>query len=268
MLVCSSCSENQESGKFCGNCGGSLQPAQGDNQQQGEINAGTEQFAATAAKSQPAPQVEPQAQQTTETIKNGLRDYWAYALGLIKNPTDSFRSGEDHFINGLVTMALYALAFSLSIYFFISNSFMGPLDPSFFEFNFKFTLAIVAFLAITFGITFAITRLAKSQELFKTVISQYGGLLVPFTALNIVAVIGGLAGSPFLVFAPLAVSSIFTFLFIPVLYVFEKSSQVNNQGQKIYFSLITLLFIGLGFYILGEVIISSILSDLTNRFPF
>ncbi|QGS69448.1 hypothetical protein CV093_17655 [Oceanobacillus sp. 143] len=107
-------------------------------------------------------------------------------------------------------------------------------------------------------------RFAKNQETFKTIIAQYGSIIVPFTALNVVAMLGGLIGSYQLTFIPLVISVIFTFTFVPVLFVFEKVSNINKNGQKVYLSLATIVLISLISYILGDALLSSLVEDIED----
>src|SRR5690625_1412615 len=109
MLVCNQCNNEQETGKFCGACGGSLQLDGGET-----AAPSANQAAATTT-------AQPQTQQTTETIKNGLSEYWNYFLNLIKNPTKAFQLNESHFINGLINIGLFAVAFSLGVYFYANS---------------------------------------------------------------------------------------------------------------------------------------------------
>lgn len=271
MLICSNCNNEQESGKFCGVCGGALQAAQSQPGnppvQPTPVNTPEGQVAATTTTT-----AEPQTQQTTEKIKNVLSQYWAYFLNVIKNPTSAFQLNESHFINGIITMVLYILTFSLSIYF-IANSLMratfgGLYDQSlpFFLINSRLVFLAILAIALTFGSAMAMTKIAKSRDAFKTILAQYGGLIVPFTALNVIAILGGLVGSPFLTFIPLTISFTVIFSFVPVLFVFEKASTIDMQGQKIYLSLATLFLIAIGTYIIGEIAVFNLIDDLDSFF--
>lgn len=257
MLVCNQCNNEQETGKFCGACGGSLQLDGGET-----AAPSANQAAATTT-------AQPQTQQTTETIKNGLSEYWNYFLNLIKNPTRAFQLNESHFINGLINIGLFAVAFSLSVYFFM-NSLLGFLGESlpFFQVNLSLLFGVLLFIIISAGSALAMTKAGKNQDSFKTFIAQYGGLFAPFTALNVIAVLGGLMGVIALTLIPLTVSLSIAFFFVPVLFVFEKLSALNNSGQKVYLSLATLILISFGTYIIGEMMVFEFIDELQNSFLF
>src|SRR5690625_482737 len=206
MLVCNQCNNEQETGKFCGACGGSLQLDGGETTASQPVQQTTSPAANQAAATTAT---QPQTQQTTETIKNGLSEYWNYFLNLIKNPTGAFQLNESHFINGLINIALFAVAFSLGVYFYANSlakkavsttaGFFGVSDVStaavslpFFSINSRLVFIMALYLLVSFGSAFVITKIGKSDDSFKTFLSQYGGLTVPFAALNIIAILTGL----------------------------------------------------------------------------
>ncbi|RDW15346.1 DUF6574 domain-containing protein [Oceanobacillus chungangensis] len=259
MLVCPKCNNHQESGKFCGVCGEALQQVRSEEQSSESIEH--------SALSQGAAVLESQSQPTASAIKSGVSQYWSYFLSLVKNPTRAFQSNEKHYLNGLITLALYAIIFSLSIYFLtnsVMRSFGGFFGESvpFFALVSRIVVSVIITFVITFGSAFAMIKLAKNQDSFKIIIAQYGSIIVPFTALNVIAMLGGLIGSYQLTFIPLLISLVFTFTFIPVLFVFEKVSKINANGQKVYLSLATIVLISFISYILSDALLSSLLEDI------
>ncbi|GAB3795676.1 hypothetical protein [Virgibacillus kimchii] len=267
MLVCSKCNNEQESGKFCGVCGAELEAVQNKAEASQPIEA--EPIVSQTGADQAAA-AQPQLQETTEAVKSGLSQYWAYATGLLKNPAHAFQLNENHLVNGIISIALYVITFSLSIYFLINslaNQFSGGLLGEsvrlpFFAVNFRLVLVALLLFLVAFGSALAITKLAKNQESFKLIISQYGGLIVPFIALHLVAVIGGLSTSVQLTMVPLVISLTIVILYIPVLFVYEKVSKINSQGQKIYLSLAVLVLISVIFYVLGESMFAGMLEEI------
>ncbi|WP_042220538.1 DUF6574 domain-containing protein [Oceanobacillus manasiensis] len=265
MLICPKCNQQQDSGKFCGVCGEqviTIADGQDHSTQQQEVRTASEQAAVTTA-----------SEITSSKFKEGVSHYWSYFLNLLKNPTQAFALTEKHFTNSLITLALFALIYSLSIYFLANSlvrSFGGYFVQSvpFFELTTRLIFGVIIMLAITFGSSFVMIKIAKNQESFQTVIAQYGSILVPFTGLNLVAMLGGLMGSIELTLFPLALSFILVFIFIPVLFVYEKASNINIKGQKVYLSLATIVLISLILYILGDVVFSNIINDLEeNLYP-
>lgn len=279
MLVCPKCNHQQDSGKFCGVCGTAVQAADSeqlpnDNVEE-EVRSGSPeqdiQSEGAASTSQTAATAEPQVQETSEVIKNGLSQYWSYFLTMVKNPSRAFDANENQFVNGLVTLGLYAVIFSLSLYF-LANSLMRAFnnwfDTSvpFFDVNARLVFVAIIFFVITFGSAFIMIKIAKNQQSFKTIIAQYGSIVVPFTALNVIAMIGGLIGSIQLTMSSIFLSASLTFVFIPVLFVYEKVSSSNRSNQKIYLSLATILLITLISYILHDALIVNLIEEIEYLF--
>ncbi|MCF3942993.1 DUF6574 domain-containing protein [Oceanobacillus alkalisoli] len=283
MLVCPSCNHQQETGKFCGVCGTAMQAQhaadhsnqQSEREEDSQVNA--EQMKAQAepqatTNSNPAAAtIEGNAQPTTETIKEGLNNYWSYFLHLLKNPVRAFESGEKQMTNSLINIGLFALFFSLSIYFLgnslyksIGGGWLGESVPSlpFFGIVSRLFFFALILIAITFGSALAMTKLAKSQDSIKKIIAQYGSIYVPFVGLNLVAVIGGLIGSYQLTLFTLAISVIMIFSYVPVLFVYEKVSEINRNGQKIYFSLATILLISFICFLLADAILMDFITQI------
>ena len=281
MLECPSCNHQQGTGKFCGVCGTAMQSQQAaDNSNQQSTReeeapqANTQQVnvqieSETTAKSDPAvATIEGNAQPTADTIKEGLNHYWSYFLSLLKNPARAFQSSEKQFTNSLITIGLFALFFSLSIYF-LGNSlyktfgggWIGESLPFFSIVSRLFFFALIL-IVLTFGSALAMTKLAKNQDSFKKIITEYGSIYVPFVALNLVAVIGGLIGSYQLTFFSLAISVVMTFSYVPVLFVYEKVSEINRNGQKIYISLATILLISFICFFLADALLMDFISQI------
>ncbi|GEM_PF-1749859 len=274
MLECPSCNHQQNSGKFCGVCGTEMQPqnaAESPQQQSGRAEESPQTNIeplevqvnpqAGAEVNQAAAAMEGNAQPTGDIVKEGLNNYWSYFVSLLKNPARAFQSDKNQLTNSLINIGLFALFFSLSIYF-LGNSLIKTFGGRwyseslpFFSIVPKLLFFALILIAITFGSAFVITKLAKSQESFKEIVAQYGSLYVPFVTLNLVAVLGGLIGSNQLTLFTLAISSVLVFSYIPVLFVYEKASKINPNGQKVYYGLATILLIVFISFLLGDAIL-------------
>lgn len=271
MLTCQKCNSTQETGKFCGVCGGKLESAAGTTHesiqpQQPTQTATNQQQAATTTAGQQ------QGQQTTETIKNNLSQYGTYFLMLLKNPTKAFNTNEGHFLNGLISLFLYAITLSLSLYFLVNSlyqstfgdfsAFGGPSSIPFFGMNIRLVFASAVLLTISFASALVMIKAIKSESSAKVLVTQYGGLAIPFLGLNIVAMLAGLAGSVLITVLLLSISTSMLLIFVPILFVYEKASNKNNQGQKVYLSLATLFIIVIVNLIAQIIILSDLLSEI------
>lgn len=266
MLVCTKCNNQQEDGKFCGECGGPVERMANGNQE--NVPAKEPVIQETAA--QAATVESSQSQPTADAVKSGLKNYWSYFLTMLKNPSRAFQTNENQFVNGLVTFGVYALIYALSLYF-LANSLMSAFGSyyseslPFFGIVSRLVFLIAIIFVITFGSAFIILKIGKVQTSFKTLITQYGSVIVPFTALNVIAMIGGLIGSVQLTTIAFMLSMLFTFIFIPVLFVYEKLSTVNH-AYKIYLSLGTIILIAIISALLGDAVLVNLMDSLDGVF--
>lgn len=249
MLVCPSCNNMQESGKFCGFCGMETVPAEISKLQQ-EIEAVSETAAAAVT-------VDPGSSVNTETVKEVAGQYWSYIIQLFKNPSRAFHSSENHLVYGLVTMALYVFSIALTIYIALNSVvknyvFLGESLP-FFPFVPRMFLWLALMLAITFFSAVVFNKIGKSVLSIKKMAAQFGGLLVPFIGLNAVAMFGSIVGSFWLTIVPLVNSCLFVFTYVPVLFVYEMT---KGDRFRIYWGFSTILVSSIVIYVVGEALIS------------
>ncbi|WP_106496162.1 zinc ribbon domain-containing protein [Lentibacillus sp. Marseille-P4043] len=265
MLTCSNCNHEQESGKFCEACGQPMYVDVDQAESQQTVAASTE-----TRPNQPNPATEQtlQPNQNVETAKKALKQYWGYFLDLLKNPSTAFTVNESYLLNGVITIALYMVLFSLGVYFYANSIFksFGSFFMSDSSLPFTIVLQLIIFiliiLAVAFFSAFAMIKIGNHQDSIKLLLAQFGSLLVPFTLLNAIAFLGGIIGSGQLIMIPISISLLFSIVFVPVLFVYEKVATINQHGQKVYLSLATVIIMSIIFYILGDALLSSLLEDL------
>ncbi|QHZ45548.1 zinc ribbon domain-containing protein [Bacillus sp. NSP9.1] len=177
-MTCSKCGHQTDGGRFCENCGANLS-AESD-------SAGTK--AETA-----------QTQMYVEAAKKASSMYFSFCLRALKRPYKEMKNaGEQHFTNSIITMVVFAIIVPLTFYFGLKGFFdsLGrysgiwsgsDMMPTFFDIVVKpaFTFAIYIFLLFVF--TYAGVRIQGAQAPFKEVMGRFGALLVPFTALLVIA---------------------------------------------------------------------------------
>lgn len=261
-MICPNCSHENEGGKFCENCGAPLNAGNGVTVPE----TGT-QTAST------------QASKYLESTKKISKMYFSYFMQVLKQPYASSRSvGEEHFVNGLITVIIYSLLIPLMIYFGLRgilsdfNSFSSGLfgeqvviNPPFTDVVLKPAFAYLIFIALVIVFTFAAIKLGHVHVSFKEVFSRFGSFLIPTVGVLLVALVMsilkikmflavmffGFIGSVFLV-PPLVIAS------------FKKES---TQGvDVIYGALITyaLTFIAIG--IMGDMLFDALKNAFSNVF--
>lgn len=271
MLICPSCHNEQESGKFCGVCGEKLESAAANANavatQEGPVNTGASRQAADAETAGTAETGQRQ-NETADKIKNGLDNYWHYFLELMKNPTGALYVNEGQLLNGVITLIIFALASSISVYFLANSIVGGMISVPFFSFTFQLLFVAVVFLALAFASTLMMTKAAKNQDSVKTLLTQFGSLAVPFAAINIVAILAGLAGSSVFTMLLLAVSYALFLYFVPALFVYEKANQVSRNGHKVYISLAAVLIMTVLTFFVSGIMLSDMIDSIADMLSF
>ncbi|MGM7703002.1 hypothetical protein ACSVDE_14825 [Pseudalkalibacillus sp. Hm43] len=271
-MICPVCKHEQENGKFCGSCGASMIVTTTEN----EIAATSESVnVTTSTVSTP--------NENLDKAKNISRMYGNYVLALLKRPSLAFTLNEQQFVNGIITIILYALTFALSLYFLANSIFKAAMDgigelfmettPAaslpFFDITFKLLLIGVVFVAIGMVSTLLVAKLMGNKLPVKESLSQYSSVLVPFTALNMVAMILGLLGSVWGTIIIIVLSLLFVILFIPGFVVYEYSKDTKGTVDRFYWSFGAILGAMLFTYLVGKMFVweaFSSLMELMERF--
>ncbi|WP_345242061.1 zinc ribbon domain-containing protein [Pontibacillus salipaludis] len=236
-MTCPSCQKDNQSGKFCGSCGTPLSAA------------ATETAASYAAG--------PSTQQTEviNRAKGASKQYGNYALQLLKKPSEAFDKSDQQFVQGLSTLVIYLVTFALSLFFLFNSlfkkaqssfgSYMEGLAPESLPF-FKITWPL--FLNTTFIVlaavisTLAVARIISASFSVKGLITQFGSLLVPFAALNVLGMLAGLAGSIKFTLILGSISLLFPVLLYPALIIYEYALKSEAPIKRVYWSLGATLF--------------------------
>ena len=236
MLVCKQCNVEQQSGKCCGQCGSPLveqteqtveQKAQEKQVQEAQNveSASSETTAAAAGSAQ------------TVQRKNVLQAYVSFIGSVIKNPTRALQLNDHYFGYALATIAIYAFAYALTNYFLtnkMTKDMFGPLPASLPFID--FTVPLFFYIAGALASIFAAGKFMGSPSSVKQIIAQYGGLLIPFMAINVVMILFGAVGMIKFTIGMTILSLIFSLYFLPAVHVFQKGMESKSE-QRVYFSL-------------------------------
>ncbi|WP_404405058.1 hypothetical protein [Jeotgalibacillus malaysiensis] len=193
-MSCTSCGHEQTSGKFCGNCGSEMV------YKEETVSQAEQQVAASATA--PPPPLQQQTQQqhqaatvssapnpTIEKAKHTSRNYLNYIKTFIKNPSHIFNTGEQQFLNGLISLILFTVLFAAMPYlivrqvastvgFFSFSEFSGINAPSFFEVFIQAFFVIAIFLLIVTASLYVVNKGFGREDSFKSIISYYGTHLI------------------------------------------------------------------------------------------
>lgn len=266
ILNCNECGRNNQVGaKFCEGCGTKLQVIQ-----EGMPSATTayEETAATVA-----PQNPPAAGNSQQYIEKGKvisKLYFSYFMSVLKKPAQTSENiDRSELVNGIITIALFALMIPLMTYFglksAVENSFYTP-EISFSAVVIKPFFSLFIFLALVGVIIFGAVKLGKSSASLLDVISRLGAFLVVPTALLAVALIISLLGSYW--FALFLVLGLIGFSFIIPLIVYSLKREQTSGLDAFYCTFLTYLGIFILFTIIGEQAFQEVESLIDSFNPF
>jgi hypothetical protein len=258
-MHCQNCGNYNNGGKFCIKCGTKL-----------EVAATSETVAPTPIQqtsSNVGNQGNPGNQQLNQA-KQVSKLYFKYFVDMLKNPTkNSQNANESQFMNGIITMVLYALCIPLMLFFGLRDAFGAFYEPSFADMVMKPAFFYLLFIGFIDVVLFAILKISRVNVSFKGVTARYGSFLVVPTAFLIIALLLSLVGTMlfmlFLLFGFLGLFIVVAF----VLYSYKKDSQ---QGlDPVYGTFISYLSILILFAILGQQMIESFERAMGSMFfPF
>lgn len=241
-MICQSCNQETEKGKFCTNCGAELgaEESAAATEPVVEVNNTAEQSEPTPVPQQTTQQAQPQEpNEYVEKMKALSADFGKFFLTLIKKPSEAKNTGEKSLIPGIITIIIFALIISLDSYITIVREADG-LSVSFFDvFLVPLFKYIVMFGAIA-AITFVAAKVALQEVSIMDVIAKYGAYLVPFILLYVVGVLFNiikLTQSPFDLVT--VISILGPVLIIPVLILTERAV----KGFDLVYTIVALSFI-------------------------
>jgi len=267
MIQCTNCGHEQQSGKFCEACGQSMGAQQSGEAAQPK-NSGSTNHSDQEIKEQEVNTTSSaattentiQSDETVEVVKKTLSNYWTFFIHLLKNPGNSFSLNENHFVHGLINIGLFVILLPLGGYFFLNIAGDVP-----FSFVFALIFVLLLILAIVFFSAFAMIKVSKHPDSLKLLLTQFAGLLTPAVLLFGVVLLGGIVKSGTLFLIPAILALVYTISYVPVFLVYEKSSEIQPQGHKIYLSFLTIIIISVLFYILGETIATNLLNNMLDH---
>lgn len=212
MKKCITCGNEQEVGKFCGKCGAKFEEGVTpvSTSDIGPISTETSKVEVNATANPdsvvqaPTRSVPAQPNEHVEKVKGQSKKFWNYFTKYIKNPSEIFATGEREFVNALISIFLFALIFSVTVYVSISgfarqamdglgeigglfmDEYQGPPFFTVFTSAFMFTLVSVALVVVALLIT---SKLFGPAISWKEIVSHYGTLILTSSVLAIIGLL-------------------------------------------------------------------------------
>lgn len=265
-MLCPSCGQQTEEGKFCTNCGAPLQ-----NESAATNDSAQNQAQASQTQQVQGNQATPQAEtnEAVEKIKEISNNFSNFFLTLVKKPSSAKQANQNDWISSVITMVIYSLIFALG-YFFVTKSLgssilgrsgglgdiLGDSSSASVPFTEGFLWPLLKFaimMAVAVGVTFIVLKLATSDFNFLDTVGKYGAYLMPFTLLLILGFLLVLI-KLHAVGAIMLFASFFAVVFVipTILLMEEKSVGID----RIYLTLISLIVnLGVFYYLIAPFIL-------------
>lgn len=264
-MHCPKCNELVEGGKFCEHCGAPLAvgevPGAGEPVQPAQMA----QPPYTAQASQTA-QVAPPAQpnQQLEAAKKISKLYFGYFLSVLKKPyTVATKVGNEQFVNGLITVILYALIIPLMLYMSLGD-YRGWMDSPVLNIIVKPTIGYTLFLLLIATYIFIAIKLGKVNTSYKDVIARFGTFLVPFVTIFALAFIAAILQIEFLMLLLLVFGFVGSIYLVPPFVISSFKGNNPNGLDTVYGTLMVYVLIFITTVIMGRILFSVILDMLDN----
>ncbi|MCQ6277098.1 zinc ribbon domain-containing protein [Bacillus sp. V3B] len=270
-MICPNCSHQNEGGKFCEKCGTPLTV---------EVNReAAVTFEATNTSQPQQPQQPVQPNRYIESTKRVSKMYFGYFMQVLKQPYASSQNvGTEHFINGIITMVLYAFFIPLTLYFGLKgalssvNSFSADLFGSstsmevpFTDVVLKPTFTFIIFIFLIVLFTFVSIKLGRVNVSLKEVIARFGSFLIPIVAILIIGVIMSILEIK-LFAAVLALGIVGSIFLVPPLVIASYKKETSDGVDVIYGSFITYLLTVIAISIMGDMLLEAFQSSFFDFF--
>lgn len=249
-MHCIQCGQFNSGGNFCVKCGTRLQVDSFEQQAVAVSEAGQQPTYSKPATQNPH----------VEKAKTASKLYLSYFLQGMKTPTTLAQSVYgDQFVNGLITMIIYALSIPLMMYFgvrdFVDDFTEMVIQPAFFY------LLFIGFVAL---ITFAVVRMGRVQVSLKDVCARFGTFLIVPTSFLLMALILSLIQIELFILL-LLFGFLGLFLVVPfTIYSFKKD--VPNGLDGIYGTFLAYLAIIILLVTIGAIMINLIIGVIGSMF--
>ncbi|KGP91511.1 hypothetical protein N780_19760 [Pontibacillus chungwhensis BH030062] len=249
-MICSNCNHEQESGKFCGNCGfelgaGNTSPTPG-------IEPVATPSPATTNGAQAVP---PPPNENVEKAKAFSKGYFQEVMGYVKQPNKAFSASESQFGHSLVTIGLFVVLFVMSIYVGADKLLLSLIPEEelwliegtdyslpFWEIAKPGLMFIFVLLAASLGSLSIFNMILQNGQSLKLSLAKFGSLLSPLLALNGLALLLFLTGiSVNLAVFLLVVSLMIVVTLIPSLFVYHYSLRSAKAQQAFYWAVLASL---------------------------
>ncbi|MFJ8064781.1 hypothetical protein ACIQYS_09125 [Psychrobacillus sp. NPDC096426] len=113
-----------------------------------------------------------------ENMKKKSKQYSTYFMKQFKYPSRAFEEGEKDFSNGLLSILLFAIVYTISLFLVVNRNYFGE-SLGFFPFFVQIMLLVFLLVGIVIFALYIANNFFGSPNSLKAIISFYGGQLSP-----------------------------------------------------------------------------------------
>lgn len=295
-MQCEKCNHYQDSGKFCGKCGGKLvetteqvqeitQTEQVTQQEQVEqaatvdaqVNIGRQDQMNTEQTTQQAQSNQGFTQQTQanqyqqtqepnqhiEQVKETSKAFGHYYVRFIKKPSEIFNDSTQ-FVNGAISLILFSVLFGIVVGAGVPSELREALDIPFIKIFFTIFVFSVIILATVILATFIIFKLFGQEKSFKELVNYYGVLSLPALSILPITFILLIVESYRFGFLTLFISFLLITSILPAYLVSSFQSKFGKSIDGIYSYLLYVGIYSFLTFIIYSVVLDSFMSKLQS----
>lgn len=294
-MKCEKCNHHQDSGKFCGKCGGKLielteqaqevtqteQAAQQEQVEQAatvepEVTEWKQEQANTGQTTQQSQTEQGFTQQTQanqdqapnqhiEQVKETSKAFGNYYVRFIKQPSAIF-TDSTQFVNGAIALLLFSLLFGIVTGVAIPSEMREALEISFISIFFNLFIFAIVILAAVILSTFLVFRFFGQEKSFKDIVNYYGVLSLPATSILPLTFILFLLGSYRFGYLTLILSFSLVASILPAYLVSSFQAKGAKTIDGIYGYLIYVGIYALLTFIIYSIILDSFMTKIQSSF--
>lgn len=264
-MVCKECGKINEDGKFCEACGAKLET--GEEQESVATAQQTPTTSQTTTNNTTQESAETNNNEYVDKAKDISKTYFSYFLRILKSPlSESQNIRREEFINGVITIVLYALFIPLMIYLSLGSEARNWMFESpFLDILLKPTIGYAVFIFLIAAFVFIAVQLGNVKVSIKDVIARFGALLVPFVAFFVVGfVLALLQTGAFAI--PLSIGVMGSTLAAPALVIQSFKENVKGGLDAVYGVILAYILTLITFGIMSAILIESMMRSFDGMF--
>lgn len=279
-MICKECQNEQDEGKFCGQCGGVLvakqeevvvEEKQVEQSKPVELEEGITYSASTEETTEKVSNQLGSNEQINENIevaKEKLSTFMDFFNAYIKKPSNILGNVQNEFFNGLTSIVLNLFLVSLTISL-IGKNFVGSyITYSVIGNLFKIFIMLAISIVAMGGLSFILNKLFGIKMDYREFTAIYGAYTLPVVIFSALGLLLGIINSNGVAITLVAIAISLSIFAIPSYLVILLLSRSESSIDPFYGYLIYMVGAVIVYLILMTIIVDSALGDIINDMSY